>query len=73
MNYIWLTSGSDCMNGELRIGDSVEFAVGSELTVGGRLEMCYQGVWGTLCDDHWEIRDAVVACRQLGHKTEGRA
>ena len=46
--------------------------VGSEVTVGGRLEMCYSGVWGSVCDDGWNIRDAIVACGQLGHKTRGK-
>ena len=58
------------MDGDIRIADSGESMAGMA-TVGGRLEMCYQGVWGTLCDDIFSISDAVVACRQLGYDTEG--
>jgi hypothetical protein len=55
-----------CAQGDIRLQGG--FAAGQ-----GRVEVCNENVWGTVCDDAWSGVDAAVACRQLGFFLGGKS
>ena len=55
----------DCTNGEVRLVDG-------DSHLDGRVEICYEGIWGTVCSDHWGSSEVAVVCRQLGFSSSGK-
>ena len=37
----------------------------------GRIEVCVNGVWGSICDQGWDTDDGDVVCQQLGYTRQG--
>ena len=57
--------GFTCEDGQVRLADG---AVNTE----GRVEVCFNNRYGTICDDLWDNTDASVVCRQLGFSSESK-
>ena len=38
----------------------------------GRLEVCLNQRWGTVCNTGWSLPDSRVVCKQLGYSASGR-
>ena len=55
---------ANCGTGDIRL-------VGGSLESEGRLEVCVNQLWGTVCSRYWDYEETRIACRQLGHQELG--
>ena len=81
--YVLCLPTASCTEGDIRlgVGNLTEFYASineqepyyfiKDELARGRVEVCIEDRYGTICDDHWDNEDASVACSQLGFSRYG--
>ena len=58
------TTEVSCVDGDIRLVNGLN-------PLEGRLEICFNKAWGTVCHNRFSTEDATVACNQLGFPFNG--
>ena len=76
-NIVWIslisfflvttTPTSSCYDGTLRLENSTFEFTSVGYVYGGRLEVCYNGIYHPVCDEGWTENDSTVACSNAGY------
>ena len=55
--FFFAAISAQCTEGDVRLRDGTDME--------GRVEICTEGVWGTVCDSNLGFEFAQVVCKQL--------
>lgn len=64
--WLLVTGAQGVKDGDMRLANG-------DTANQGRVEIFYQGQWGTVCDNLWDLTDASVVCRALGFQNATEA
>lgn len=57
------TQSSDCETGDVRLANGQPDPASN--TLAGRLEVCINNAWGTVCNSRFDVEDAGTACEAI--------
>lgn len=63
--HLYSAPNEACSYGDVRL-------VNGRMPSEGRVEICFNGNWGTICHYGWSQANAAVVCSQLGYPSEGK-
>ena len=64
MKWYQLLVSANCEEGAVRLKDG-------DITQEGRIEVCANNIWGSICGDGFDFTDAYVVCKELGLGVSG--
>lgn len=62
-----VTAYANCTDGEVRLANGTTDQVTG--IIDGRLEVCFNHAWGTVCQNSFQSSEASVVCSLMGHFT----
>ena len=63
-SFTTVNASGNCTYGDVRL-------VGGSNQYEGRVEVCINDRWATVCNGSWDATDASVVCKQLGYAYTG--